>query len=147
MSVVGKSVKDQRAVEAYQPVGLVNTTTGAPITPGVDSSGNAVRYNADGTPYQPTYTLPGSPVTIAGSGNAAFAANVTGGSYIFNAVFGGTTPSLKLQSLAADGVTYQDVGTALTASGSVGVVVGQNATLRLLNNTANPITGLSANLT
>ena len=35
MSVVGKSVGDTKPVTVYQPVGLVNATTGAPVAQSV----------------------------------------------------------------------------------------------------------------
>ena len=65
------------------------------------------RQNADGTPYQPTYVLAGAPIaSLAAGASVAFASNVTGGAYVFDAQFSGTSPSLQLQSLGADGATY-----------------------------------------
>ncbi len=81
-----------------------------------------------------------TPVTIP-AGNSA--------SYGWDYVFGGTSPSLKLQSLGADGTTWLDVAT-VTASGQQGVVIftgSGGAQVRLLNAGANSITGLSSRLT
>ena len=127
------------------PVGVGAPNLAMPVS-GVDANGNLQRYNADGTPYQPTYQL-ASNITLAGSAATTPITAVTGGSYVFDARFGGTTPSLNLQALGADGVTWVNVGAALTAGGNVGVVIGQGASVRILNNTANSITALSASLT
>lgn len=93
-----------------------------------------------------TYTL-ASNETLAGSASRSpVTSGIAGGSYIWAYQFAGTTPSLILESLGPDGVNYQTIAT-VTASGAQGVVIGSNATVRLRNGTANPITGLSSNLT
>lgn len=70
---------------------------------------------------------------------------VSGNSYIFacsaTSWAGG---SAKLQALGPDSTTWMDVGTALTANGTQGVVIGSNATIRVVI-TGSP-TGLYANI-
>jgi len=85
--------------------------------------------------------------SLAAAAGTTAVSQVRGGSYVFDAQFGGTTPSLQLQSLASDGVTWRNVGAALTAPGGFGVVIGEGSSVRLLNAGANEITGLSATLT
>lgn len=92
-----------------------------------------------------SYTLyPGG--TLAASTAATAVTGVAGGSYVWSYQFGGTTPSLVLESLGPDGVTYQTIAT-VTASGTQGVVIGNNATVRVRNGTANAITNLYSSLT
>lgn len=109
----------------------------------VDNQGNQITSFG---PSNNTYTL-ASNQTLAGNASTTPVTGVQGGSYIWAYQFGGTTPSLVLETLGPDGVTYQAVGSAVTASGQTGVVIGQNATVRLRNTTGNSITGLSSSLT
>lgn len=98
-------------------------------------------YTAQGA--SKTYTL-ASNITVANAGASTPVAGIQGGSYIFDAQFTGT--SIKLQSLGADGATWRDV-TTLNASGSVGVVLGQGASVRLQNPNGTNDTGVYATLT
>lgn len=71
-------------------------------------------------------------------------APVTGipaGSYIFEAIFTGS--DLQLQRLGPDGTTWINAG-VLAASGSVGVVLAANDSIRLRNNSGASITGCHA---
>lgn len=82
----------------------------------------------DGSIGNQSYTLFSAQTTSA---NSATAGPVMGGSYLFSGdgTFGSGT--LKLQRLSQDGVTYVDIASAsMTAAGSVGVVLGQGATVR-----------------
>ena len=67
-----------------------------------------------------------------------------GGSYIWTAAgtFGGAT--VKLQALGPDGQTWLDVA-ALSAPGSTGVVVGEDASVRVAVSGGSP-SGLYATL-
>lgn len=91
-----------------------------------------------------TYSL-ASNATLPGNATTTPVTGVKGGRYIFAYQFGGTSPSLILESLGPDGATYQTVAT-VTAGGSQSVEFGENSTVRLRNGTANSITGLSASL-
>lgn len=93
---------------------------------------------------QTTYQLATAQTLTAGS-NTGTTANVIGGSYIFDAIMAGTGNSLVLETLGPDGTTYQTV-TTLTASGQVGIVIGNNATVRIRNSGGSSITSLSASL-
>lgn len=69
-------------------------------------------------------------------------------SYGWNYILSGTSPSLKLQSLGADGTTWVDIAT-VTASGAqrIDIFAGSTgAQVRLFNAGANPITALSSTL-
>jgi hypothetical protein len=82
---------------------------------------------------------------VSVTGATAVVTGAPGGSYIFAAV--ATTwngASAQLQVLAPDGVKYLNVGTPLTADGSIGVVIGANASVRVLI-TGTP-TSLSASI-
>jgi len=71
-----------------------------------------------------------------------------GGSYIWAYQFTGTSPQLILEALGPDGTTYIQVGTTATATGSQGVVLGNNAIVRLRNGSgSNAINSLSSSLT
>lgn len=96
------------------------------------------------------YTLAGTGsgggVTIASAGTTTPVPNVLGGSYIWTTTgtfSGGST--IALQALGPDATTWVTVATA-TASGSTGVVLGNNATVRLLGSVAST-TGVNSSLT
>lgn len=69
---------------------------------------------------------------VTALGNSAASGPVDAGSYIFtvDGTFGGAT--VKLQWLGLDGTTWHDFSTAiaLTAAGTLGVVLGQNSVVR-----------------
>lgn len=118
-----------------QVVTLVDPTTGL-----FGSSSQSATYS-----LASNITLAGNnsttPVTIPANNSASY-----GFSYIIG---GGTSPNMKLQALGADGTTWQDIVTGITASGQQGVVIftgSGGAQLRLTNTTANQITGLTATL-
>lgn len=90
-----------------------------------------------------TYQLASNQALAATTGTTPVT-GVNGGSYVFDAQFTGT--SIQLQSLGSDGTTWRNVGTALTASGSTGVVLGQGATVRLYNPNGTGLTGVYASL-
>ena len=109
----------------------------------------------------PVYIVDGNG-NIAGSSTISLAANITlaanastapvkvgvSKTYLFSYVLGGTSPSVKLQYLGADGATWIDMVT-VTANGGTEVDIyagGAGAALRLTNTTGNSITGLSAAL-
>lgn len=92
-----------------------------------------------------TYQL-ASNVGIASGGSTTAVAGVQGGSYVWAltaGAFNGAT--IKLQALGPDGSTYVDVD-SLTANGQKGVVLGENAQVRLAATGGAP-TGVSASLT
>jgi hypothetical protein len=82
-----------------------------------------------------------SNVTLAAGVAGATVSGVAAGSYIFEAIFTGAT--LQLQRLGPDGVTWINAG-VLSTSGSVGVVLAANDTLRLRNGSDDAITGIFA---
>lgn len=84
-----------------------------------------------------------SNVTLAAGATSQPVTNLPAGTYIFGAQFSGTSPSLVLEYLGPDGTNYLTLAT-LTVSGSQGVVLGSNTTLRLRNSGANSITSLYA---
>jgi hypothetical protein len=106
-----------------------------------------VQVDASGLTLGQTYTLASNVASLASGASTTPVTGLQGGSYIFDAQFAGTSPSLKLQVLGSDGTTWRDVGAALTAPGSASVVIGGNASVRLLNAGANAITGLYGTLT
>jgi len=121
--------------------GLIPDTTGS-------GSSSVLRFQqvgADG------YVAGGTPSTLASNATLAAGASTTpvtgigGASYIWAYQFAGTTPSLVIEALGPDGVNYQTITTA-TASGSQGIVLGSNSTVRLRNAGANQITGLYSNI-
>lgn len=79
------------------------------------------------------YTLASALASIADGGASDPITGVASGSYIW-ALTAGTWAgaTIKLQALGPDGATWLDVsGSSLAANGTVGVVVGANASLRL----------------
>lgn len=93
-----------------------------------------------------SYSLASNVASLAAGNFTTPVSGIMGGSYVWAYQFAGTTPSLQLESLGPDGVNYLPIGAAVTASGSTGVVIGSNATVRLRNTGSNAITGLSSNL-
>lgn len=90
---------------------------------------------------EPSARTLASNITLAAGATSTQITAVAAGSYIFEAVFTGA--DLQLQRLGPDGLTWINAGT-LAASGSVGVVLAANDTLRLRNNSGGSITGLFA---
>lgn len=76
----------------------------------------------------------------AGAASTAITA-MAAGSYIFEAIFTGS--DLQLQRLGPDGATWINAGT-LASSGSVGVVLAANDTLRLRNNSGAAMSAITA---
>jgi hypothetical protein len=107
--------------------------------------GQSVVVGDPSTADTPSYTLASAIASLAGNTATTSVSAVDSGSYVWSYVLGGTTPSLILQTLGPDGTTWQNVAT-VTASGSQVVTIPSSATVRLLNNTANAITGLSSKL-
>lgn len=114
--------------------------------------GNAGTPAPTGSAADPIYFNPAQNVyQLATAQSLASAATTTpvtgiiGGSYIWNTVgtySGGS--QVILQSLGSDGATWQNVAT-MSASGSAGVVIGNNASVRLLGAVATT-TALSSSL-
>lgn len=107
-----------------------------------------------GNPTGATYQLASAQALAAQAGNPAnptansTTANVSGiqgGSYLWDLQVSGTSPNITLQSLGSDGATWRDVASR-TTSGTTGVVIGQGATVRLYNASANTAT-ISSSLT
>jgi hypothetical protein len=100
------------------PSVVINPNNGSPC-----AVGNAgCPALGSGGPYAllSNATTSGSPVgPVAG---AAYEWCTTG-------TFGGA--SLQLQALGPDGVNYMNVGSAITSAGCTGVVIGQNATVKV----------------
>lgn len=95
-----------------------------------------------------TYQLATSVSSLAAGASTGQTAGIAAGSYVWSYVLGGTSPQLKLEYLGPDGATWIQLGTTATANGSQGVVIGDNATVRLTNGSgSNAITGLSSSLT
>lgn len=95
-----------------------------------------------------TFTLALATASLAAGASTTPVVIKASKTYAFSYIFGGTSPSLKLQALGADGSTWQDIAT-VTATGSqtVDIFAGSGgAALRLTNGGANPITTLSASL-
>jgi hypothetical protein len=79
--------------------------------------------------YPPARSL-GAAINLAAGAASAPITQVVGASYLFEAIFTGT--GLVLQRLGPDDSTWINAGT-LNASGSIGVVLGANDTVRLFN--------------
>ncbi len=88
----------------------------------------------------PVRTLANNISLAAGAASTAITA-VAAGSYIFEAIFTGS--DLQLQRLGPDGATWINAGT-LATSGSVGVVLAANDTLRLRNASAAAMSAITA---
>lgn len=109
---------------------------------GRDAAGREVYGENEAADFGLVYQL-ASNITVAANAGTTSTAAVRGGSYIFDAQFTGT--SIVLQALGADGTTYRNVAT-LSASGSTGVVLGANSTVRLYNPNGAADTGVYASL-
>jgi len=127
-------LNDQNAVPVYIVDGnLASKTAGQASGPQTYQLASNQSLTAQtGTSANPTTGSTTTPVT-----------GVAGGSYLWDAQFTGT--SVTLQSLGSDGVTWRDVATR-TTSGTTGVVIGQNASVRLYNPNNSAVTGLYSNL-
>ena len=79
----------------------------------------------------PTYAA-GATYALLSNASATGGAvgGVRGGAYIWTSVGTWNAATATLQSLGPDGVTWLDVDT-LTANGRKGVVIGENATVRV----------------
>ena len=119
---------DGSSVTYVTPAGVAYTP-GTGLRPAGGSSGGS-------------YTLAAA-ISLAATTGGTSVTGVQTGSYIFAAVFTGT--SVKLQALGPDGSTWVDVATQ-TGSGQQGVVLGNNASVRLYNPNGSGLTGLSASL-
>jgi hypothetical protein len=127
--------KPSGAYDAAFPVSLADGTTAyAEAHVMVDGFGNP----SGGNVYQLATNA-----TIAATTGTASTTGVQGGSYLWDVQFTGT--SVVLQALGSDGTTWRNVATA-AASGTVGVVIGQNATLRLYNPNGTADTGVYSSI-
>ena len=114
------------------------------MTP-VDAAGNAVATSPA------TYLLAGSPLASLAAGATTQPVTIPAGqsaSYGWATTMTGTSPSLAIEALGADGTTYFTVAT-ITAPGTMPVVIftgSGGATVRLRNTGANPITALTSSL-
>ena len=82
---------------------------------------------------------------INAPGTTSPVTGVLGASYVFGCV--ATTwnsATAQLQALGPDGATYINVGTAISANGTLGVVIGAGATVRVT--VSGTPTGLYCNL-
>jgi hypothetical protein len=94
-------------------------------------------------------TTNGAAYTLAAGVNAAGSTTpvtgVIGGSYIFACTASNwNSATAQLQALGPDGTTWLNVGTAMSANGTQGVVIGANASVRVTV-TGTP-TGLNASI-
>lgn len=97
----------------------------------------------------PSYTLASNAGLAAGTTNATTpVTGISGGSYVFAYQFTqAATVAAVLEALGPDGVTYQMVTAITTTSGTIGIVLGANSTVRIRNNSAtNAISALYASL-
>jgi len=136
---------------------VIRAATGGAITsvPGVDGGGNAsnvwvpvmMGIDGNGLPLASSTFTMASNVPLGATTGATPVTGIAGGSYIFSAIFTGT--SVALQTLGPDGLTWMALSppAVLTGSGSMGVVLGNNATVRLYNPNASGLTGVYASLT
>lgn len=115
----------------------LDSSTGTPAPSGSSTSPMYV------LPQQNTYQLATAQTLTAGS-NAGTTANVIGGSYIWDVDATGPF-TLVLESLKSGGTNWGIVFTA-TGPGDYGVVIGNNATVRIRNAGGSSITSLSASL-
>lgn len=118
-----------------------------------DANGNAQGSAANPTvtqSQQNTYPLASNVASLAAGAATAPVTVTRSGGYVWTANYSGTGPySLKLQSLGADGVTWQDIDTTTAASSNRGVSIAAGAngsSVRLFNAGANAITNLYSNL-
>jgi hypothetical protein len=107
-----------------------------------DSSGTSLaNYSVD---------LIASGSSLAAGATSTAVTGIPEGSYGWALQMTGTTPSLILEYLGPDGATYITLETATTSgssyAGTIGVVIGANATVRLRNPTGATITAISSSL-
>ena len=102
-------------------------------------------------PTPATYLLAGSPLASLAAGATTQPVTIPAGqsaSYGWATTMTGTSPSLAIEAVSADGATYFTVAT-ITAPGTTPVVIftgSGGATVRLRNTGANPITALTSSL-
>lgn len=134
-------------VDVFTPAGAVPQVALAYGTPGATAASvtedTPLPTRENQTSYQLALNVASLPNT--GTNTTGDTSGIVGGSYIWDYVLAGTSPSLALQALASDGSTWTTVAT-VTASGRQGVVLGNNASVRLKNTGSNAITGLSSSL-
>ena len=119
------------------------------------SNANYYRFDAGGQAIADDHPLPvreagatyqlATNQTLASAGTTTPVTAILGDSYVWNVVgtfSGGSTVSL--QALGSDGATYQTIAT-VSASGNTGVVLGNNASVRLLGAVAST-TALSSSI-
>jgi len=93
----------------------------------------------------PTYTLANALSSLA-SGATTTPVQVNGGSYILDyRATNWNSGTVIFEAITADGTSYATVA-SLTANGNQGVVLGQNALVRLRGSAAT-VSGLSVGLT
>jgi hypothetical protein len=107
----------------------------------LDAATLAALENITVVVQEPPALVLATAATLAAGAATAPLTGVQAGSYIFEAIFTGA--DLQLQRLGPDGATWINAG-VLAASGSVGVVLAANDTIRLRNNSGASITGLFA---
>jgi hypothetical protein len=107
----------------------------------LDAATLAALENITVAVQEPPALVLATAATLAAGAATAPLTGVQAGSYIFEAIFTGA--DLQLQRLGPDGATWINAG-VLAASGSVGVVLAANDSIRLRNNSAASITGLFA---
>lgn len=122
---------------------------GRPIRPMAVVSFNPLTGDFGSAASSKTYALATAVASLAAGANTTPVTVTDTASYGWSYLFGGTSPSLVLESLGADGTTWQ-VAATVTASGQqgIGIFAGAGgASVRLRNAGANPITGLTSSLT
>jgi hypothetical protein len=122
------------------------TLTAQVVTSATGGTAAAPTYTQD---VQNTYTLASNASLAAGTTNATTpVSGIKGGSYIFAYQFTqAATVSLILEALGPDGTTYQTISSLSATSGTVGIVLGENSTVRLRNGSGtNAVSALYANL-
>ena len=90
-----------------------------------------------------TYTL-ASNITLAAGASGPTVTVPRGGYFFFDAVFTGSSPSLKLQRLGADGATWLDVVTRTTAGTGDPVGIPNGSQLRVTNAGSGSLAAVSA---
>lgn len=85
-----------------------------------------------------------APITIAAGAAGPSVTVARGGYFFFDAVFTGSSPSLKLQRRAADGTTWIDVVTRTVIGSGDPVGIPNGSVLRVFNSGAGALTSVSA---
>lgn len=98
-----------------------------------------------GIPTQGSAVQLASNVTLAATTAGATQVGLVAGSYIFSAVFAGT--SVALQYLGPDALTWMTLATLTGSGNNVGVGIGSNSAVRLYNPNGTSLTSLYASLT